>query len=68
MSTTPTYPDVTVRLTGQDGNAFAVMGAVSAAIRRAHGSAAASAYSAEAMESDSYDALLRHAMQTVKVA
>jgi hypothetical protein len=31
----PKYPDVSVRLVGEDGNAFAIMGRVSAALRDA---------------------------------
>ena len=30
------YPNVKVRLTGRDGNAFAIMGAVSLALRKAN--------------------------------
>ena len=30
------YPDITVKLAGEDGNAFAIMGAVTKALRRAH--------------------------------
>lgn len=65
---TPTYPDITVQLSGQDGNAFAIIGAVSKAIRREVGSEEAAAYSAAAMDTPSYDALLQHAMATVNVA
>jgi len=36
---TPKYPDVTVQLTGNDGNAFAIMGACRKAARRAKVSA-----------------------------
>jgi len=32
---TPKYPNVTVQLTGQDGNAFAVLGACKKAIKKA---------------------------------
>lgn len=64
----PKYPDVAVQLTGGDGNAFAIVGAVRKAIRRAHGEEAAKAYADEAMESESYDALLQHAMRTVRVS
>lgn len=63
-----TYPQIHVQLTGTDGNAFAVMGEVYRALRREVGAEAASAYSAEAMESESYDALLQHAMRTVYVS
>jgi hypothetical protein len=31
----PKYPDITVQLTGTDGNAFAVLGKVSRALRQA---------------------------------
>jgi hypothetical protein len=32
---TPKYPDVHVQLTGEDGNAFAILGRVCKALRRA---------------------------------
>ena len=31
----PKYPDIEVRLSGRDGNAFAILGAVQKAMRRA---------------------------------
>lgn len=34
MTDTPLYPDITVRLTGLDGNAFAILGRVNSALRR----------------------------------
>lgn len=58
MTSEVKYPDIDVQLVGQDGNAFMILGRVSAAIRRKHGAEAASAYSNEAMEGD-YDNLLR---------
>jgi hypothetical protein len=61
------YPDVTVQLTGQDGNAFAIIAAVAGAIRRTHGAGAASAWAERAMESESYDALLVLCQDTVHV-
>ena len=61
------YPDVTVQLTGQDGNAFSIMGRVSQAIRKAHGQEAGKQFSTEAMMSSSYDALLQLVMETVNV-
>jgi hypothetical protein len=67
MTTECTYPDVTVHLTGTDGNVFAIIGAVQKAIRRAHGSGAASAFATEAMAQPSYDAVLRLVMRTVEV-
>ena len=37
----PKFPEIDVQLTGEDGNAFAVLGKVSKALRRAgHGEAA----------------------------
>lgn len=73
------YPEIEVQLTGGDGNAFAIIGAVSKAIKRegvaagyfvdsAEAYRAAEAYSAEAQQSESYDALLQHAMRTVNVS
>ncbi len=59
------FPHVKVQLTDQDGNAFAVMGAVIGAMRRAKVSNADIAlYKAEAMSGD-YDHLLRVSMATV---
>ena len=62
------YPDVHVQLSGEDGNAFAIMGAVAKAIRKQVGSAEATQYQSDAMSSESYDALLVHAMNTVNVS
>jgi len=61
------YPDVRVDLEGVDGNAVAIMMAVSRGIRRAHGEEAAHEYRNAALASESYDALLQHAMETVDV-
>lgn len=61
------YPDVTVQLSGEDGSAFAIMGRVSEALRRQVGADAAQAYSDAAMNCESYDELLQHAMRTVNV-
>ena len=63
----PKYDHVTVQLTGEDGNAFAIMARVRAAMRRAGVSAAdIEAYTAEAKSGD-YDNLLRVTMETVNV-
>lgn len=62
-----TYPDVTVQLSGQDSNAFMIIGLVSRAIRKEVSSEAASKFSHDAMDSPSYDDLLRLAMATVNV-
>lgn len=61
------YPDVTVKLVGSDGNAFAIMGNVSRAIKVKHGLEASKQFSNEAMMSASYDALLQLVMETVNV-
>ena len=61
------YPDVTVELVGTDGNAFAVLGAVTKALRRAGVSVAErDAFFAEATSGD-YDHLLATAMRWVDV-
>jgi hypothetical protein len=62
------YPKVKVRLSGTDGNAFAVMGAVSSALRRAKvGDEEISSFRREAM-SGNYDELLQTCMRWVDVS
>jgi len=62
------YPEVQVELVGQDGNAFAIMGAVSKALRRAGvDKSEIDEYLSECMSGD-YDNLLRTAMRWVSVA
>jgi len=58
--------DITVQLVGQDGNAFAVLGAVSKALRRGGHSDLVDAYMSEAMSGD-YDHLLQVSMEYVNV-
>ena len=61
------HPEVVVRLTGSDGNAFAVMGKVTRALIQAGvGKAERDAFLAEAMSGD-YDELLATAMRWVTV-
>lgn len=62
------YPDVEVQLVGQDGNAYAIMGAVSSALRR-HGveKEEIDIYTAESMSGD-YNHLLQTAMAWVNVS
>jgi ribosomal protein S9 len=61
------YETVTVQLTGNDGNAFAIMGAVSKALRKAGADKEEiEQYMNESMSGD-YDNLLRTAMQWVNV-
>ena len=64
----PTYPDVRVQLSGGNGNAFAIIAAVSGALRREVGKEAADAFAREAMDQGSYYDLLRLAMSTVEVS
>lgn len=61
------FPDVTVKLIGGDGNAFAILGSCKKAIQRAHGSEAASRWFDAAQRSESYDQLLSFCMETVEV-
>jgi hypothetical protein len=61
------YETVTVKLVGNDGNAFSIMGAVSKALRKAGASQdEISDYMIESMSGD-YDNLLRTAMKWVNV-
>jgi hypothetical protein len=63
----PRYPDVTVQLTGEDGNAFAIMGAVARALREAGvPKAEVARYMKESM-SGGYDDLLMTAIKWVDV-
>jgi hypothetical protein len=67
VCTIPKYPDITVPLTGTDGNAFAVLGKVSRALRQAGVSQAErDAFTQEATASD-YDRLLQTVMRWVDV-
>jgi hypothetical protein len=60
--------DVDVQLVGRDGNAFAIMGAVSKALRRAGATAEEIAEYREESTSGDYDNLLRVAMEWVRVS
>ena len=63
----PKYPDIRVRLVGCDGNAFAVLGAVGAALKRAGvPKAERDTFMADATSGD-YDHLLATAMRWVEV-
>ena len=62
------YPNVKVKLVGEDGNAFAILGRVSKALRRAGVPGdEVSAFFAEATQGD-YDSLLRTCMAWVDVS
>ena len=61
-STGPRYPEVKVKLVGEDGNAYAIMGRVEAALKRAGvDKAETDKYIQESMSGD-YNNLLRTAM------
>ncbi len=62
------YPDIHVQLTGEDGNAYAIMGAVSAALRRAGVSSEEIQQYIEESTSGDYDHLLATAMRWVDVS
>ena len=63
----PKYKNITVQLTGQDGNAFAIMAKVSGALRKESvPEIEVEQYLSESMEGD-YDNLLRTAMNWVNV-
>jgi hypothetical protein len=63
----PKYPDITVQLTGTDGNAFAVLGKVSRALRQAGvPDDERQAFMAEATQGN-YDHLLQVVWQWVDV-
>jgi hypothetical protein len=61
----PRFPDVSVPLTGEDGNVFAIIGRVARALRRAGHADAAKIFAETAMAAHSYDAVLRLVMETV---
>ena len=60
------FPEIEVQLTGEDGNAFTVMGRVGKALKRAGHRAEVQEFYAEAMRGD-YDHLLATAMRWVTV-
>jgi len=65
--TKPKFPQVEVQLSGEDGNAFAIMGRVQAAMRaKGISREDVTAYSEASMAGD-YDNLLRVACETVTV-
>lgn len=65
---TPLYPEIVVPMVGEDGNAFAVLGRVQRALKRAGVPAAElDAFRAEATSGD-YDALLATVMRWVDVS
>lgn len=61
------YPEIEVQLTGNDGNAFAIMGAVRKALRRANVSPDEIDEYTKQSQSGDYDNLLFVAMSWVTV-
>lgn len=64
----PAYPDVHVRLSGQEGNAHYVIGLVAQALRKSGHRTAADTFTHDAFRSDSYDELLQLTLRTVTVS
>lgn len=64
----PLFWWVEVQLTGNDGNAFAIIGNIAECLKRVGLRAEAEAFAEDMMDSPSYDALLQHAMKTVSVS
>lgn len=64
----PRYQDVKVKLTGHDGNAFSIMGRVSAALRKAKVPPAEIRQFIEDCVSGGYDHLLQTCMKWVDVS
>ena len=63
------YPHIKVKLTGTDGNVFALTGRMKEALRKGGvDSAEIKAFTEEVFQSESYDAVLRLFMRTVKVS
>ncbi len=62
----PKYPNVTVKLIGEDGNAVGLIGIVARRIRLLVSEEAAAEFTNEAFDADSYTELL-HLIQTTVV-
>lgn len=64
----PKYPEITVKLSGEDGNAFSILGAVSRALRKANvEKKEIEEFQKEATSGD-YDHLINTAMRWVEVS
>lgn len=61
------HRDVTVQLTGEDGNAFTIIGTCAQAIRRDAGDVAATTWVERATRCTSYDSLLAFCVSTLDV-
>ena len=65
MTNQPKYPDIVIQLSGEDGNAFFIMGRVRKALRRANVSVTEIEQYIQQSTSGDYDNLLRVAMEWV---
>lgn len=63
----PKYPEIEVQLSGEDGNAFAIIGRVRKAMRRADVPNAEIEQFTQECQSGDYDNLLRTCMKWVHV-
>jgi len=63
----PKYPEITVQLTGEDGNAYNILGTVSRALRQAGVSQAERDAFMQEATAGSYNHLLQVVMQWVEV-
>jgi hypothetical protein len=61
------FRDITVQLSGEDGNVFSIIGRCKRAISRGHGHDAAKRWSDKAMSAESYDEVLQFCMATLDV-
>lgn len=61
------FPDVSVKLVGEDGNIFSIIGRISKALRRAGHSDVVEEFQKEITSSSSYDEALGVAMKWVEV-
>mgnify|MGYP001231011094 FL=1 len=64
---TPKYPEITVKLVGEDGNAFSILGKVKRALRSGGVSDAEVSEFLEEATAGDYDHLLRVVMNWVNV-
>lgn len=67
MEKPKTAKDVKVKLIGSDGNVFAIIGKVTAELKKAGFKDEAKAFAAQAMGSKSYEEVLCLCMDTVEV-
>lgn len=59
--------EISVKLIGEDGNVFLIIGKVSSALKRAGHADLAKEFSNKALESHSYDAVLQLVMEYVNI-